>query len=721
MSTSSSEHESDQETPSTTDGKIFLGQGTDEERDSLASSLNLMFLKLHHIGFFDLTQSESEVIHAASENDIKFEFLEGFISRVVFPKTATRCEMRFHVFHDVEESIPHTHSSIIKSYCLYGGYDEDRYNPGAGITIKYPTLVRQSGGMVVPAEPQYQVPEVTKIQERPIRPKCVNIIDSDVFHVVRPVPPVEREFFTPLGALKCKVPCVTFVQIHSLPPEKKKTHVTQIVAFNEKQFEQAQSMAPTRPMNDSDLHLVRKVLLYVYRTIQGGLPESQLLEGISSFATTTRRAYLSDASTSDQSFDIVKELIRKIPIHEIELGQEIASGGNAAIRFCHYQGKLFAAKEIRDNSLSSLTKSQLLMGEAGIHYLARHPNIVSAIAVVVNDSDEITHLLMEYVQGKSLAVILETNPSWEQRKKWGLQISLAIAYLHESHILHRDLKSLNVLIDERDNAKVCDFGASRISDRGTLSMVATASAITTAAWCAPEAFDNKFCKASDVYSLGVILWELVTCEKPWAGHSLASVCGAVTKGTRPQLPPVHEWIKLINTCWASQAEERPTAAHVVRTLTSAGMEGLPSVKVLWNMDKCRPPRNVPVGVLFRGIQEILLQKRVLVDPVQLSVYCYRTVKKGESGDTLKEIHSLAEGVQCFTSRHEMDESLTLLQNQLMKERDVQLIVLGKEAIFVQTNTPLFQKRDLMKICRNASKTHRRIRNKENVEHKEKGP
>jgi len=104
-------------------------------------------------------------------------------------------------------------------------------------------------------------------------------------------------------------------------------------------------------------------------------------------------------------------------------------------------------------------------------------------------------------------------------------MALAIQYLHTKNILHCDLKSQNILLTEDWQVKICDFGLARYKDKFKRD---NHGKVGTPHWMAPEILRNeKYTEAADVYSFGVILWELVTCEIPHRGRSVPQIVGSV--------------------------------------------------------------------------------------------------------------------------------------------------------------------------------------------------
>uniref|UniRef100_A0A803QVH1 Protein kinase domain-containing protein n=1 Tax=Cannabis sativa TaxID=3483 RepID=A0A803QVH1_CANSA len=132
-------------------------------------------------------------------------------------------------------------------------------------------------------------------------------------------------------------------------------------------------------------------------------------------------------------------------------------------------------------------------------------------------------------------------------------VAKGMNYLHQLQppIVHRDLKSPNLLVDRNYTVKVCDFGLSRSKENTFLS---SKTAAGTPEWMAPEVLRaDPSNEKSDVYSFGVILWELMTLQQPWSNLKQLEVVGEVGfKNKRLEIPRyVHPQVAaLIEICWA---------------------------------------------------------------------------------------------------------------------------------------------------------------------------
>lgn len=204
---------------------------------------------------------------------------------------------------------------------------------------------------------------------------------------------------------------------------------------------------------------------------------------------------------------------------------------------------------------------------------SRHPNIVPFLAAVVEPPQLciVTELcgngsLYELLHQKRVVLPLERILHLARG------VAAGMSYLHANRIVHRDLKSLNVLIDVYDNAKIADFGLTkcRTATSSMMNMVAG-----TPLWMAPEVMTRKpYDEKADVYSFGLILWETATNKLPFEGLDHMGLLMAVgMQGERPPLPEVgprcpQELISLIQDCWHADPSKRPAFKEVLARLTS---------------------------------------------------------------------------------------------------------------------------------------------------------
>ena len=200
--------------------------------------------------------------------------------------------------------------------------------------------------------------------------------------------------------------------------------------------------------------------------------------------------------------------------------------------------------------------------------LGSHSNVIWLYGVVI---EEISCLIVtELVEGGSLYDFLYKQkrvPSHEQRSYWRKDIATGMEFLHHHDIAHRDLKSGNVLLGDRMTAKLCDFGTARSLDHTTAQSTVTG----TYRWMAPEIVDDpdaRINKKCDVYSYGMLLYELVSLKLPFhdAPTDQKAMFNAML-GKRPSLPESDSECPpflrcLITACWDADPKVRPSFEEI---------------------------------------------------------------------------------------------------------------------------------------------------------------
>jgi len=148
----------------------------------------------------------------------------------------------------------------------------------------------------------------------------------------------------------------------------------------------------------------------------------------------------------------------------------------------------------------------------------------------------------------------------ETKYKFIYDIALGMYHLHKEGVIHRDLAARNILLSKHLDAKVADFGMSRQAEEEGSPGV-TQTTVGPLKWMAPEAIEQRqYSKATDSFSFGVVIWEIITLQEPWAElNTVEAAILIVTQNARLPLPETSEWLKsLMELCWKKNPEERPT-------------------------------------------------------------------------------------------------------------------------------------------------------------------
>lgn len=273
---------------------------------------------------------------------------------------------------------------------------------------------------------------------------------------------------------------------------------------------------------------------------------------------------------------------RTIPNAELEYGAKtLGCGGFGEVLEGRYLGLDVAIKRLHVKRLTD-ADCRVFGDEVTIHAGIRHPNIVRLMAACLEQGN--FSLVMEYMTGGSLHTLLisDVELPWDRRIDMAMQIVAGVVFLHANKITHRDLKSLNVLLEgpypDYGQVKLCDFGLAKIrsetrktTTRPGPSKVGDVAG--TIGWMPPEAFIRyaKFTEKSDVYALGMVLWELAARKAPYEDAENDDVArGWIKDGETEEFPEDADrpegYEIIVRSCWSKNPEERPDARDLLPQL-----------------------------------------------------------------------------------------------------------------------------------------------------------
>ncbi|KAK7279008.1 hypothetical protein RJT34_24049 [Clitoria ternatea] len=294
---------------------------------------------------------------------------------------------------------------------------------------------------------------------------------------------------------------------------------------------------------------------------------------------------LSSGTEELASFNEVNQSVVDYRSHEVDLGEEdldipwselvlkenIGTGSFGTVLRADWRGSDVAVKILKVQGFDRERFEEFLK-EVSLMKRLRHPNIVLLMGAVIQPPK--LSIVTEYLSRGSLYELLHTpgvglSLSERRRLSMAYDVASGMNYLHQMRppIVHRDLKSPNLLVDDSFTVKVCDFGLSRTKANTFLS---SKTAAGTPEWMAPEVIQGELSNEKcDVFSFGVILWELVTLEQPWRQFNPSQVVAAVGfMGKRLEIPR-HvnpEVAALIERCWAGEPWKRPSFSYVMKRL-----------------------------------------------------------------------------------------------------------------------------------------------------------
>ncbi len=227
----------------------------------------------------------------------------------------------------------------------------------------------------------------------------------------------------------------------------------------------------------------------------------------------------------------MEKYIGKILDGRYEILEIIGVGGMAVVykAMDHRLNRLVAVKILKDDYLNDADFRRRFHGESQAVAMLSHPNIVSVYDVSKNDGMD--YIVMELIDGITLKQYMDQRSplSWRETLHFSMQIAKALEHAHSRGIIHRDIKPHNVMILKDGSVKVADFGIARIaSAQNTL----TKEALGSVHYISPEqARGARVDNRSDIYSLGVVMYEMLTGRPPYDGETPVSVAIQHINGT----------------------------------------------------------------------------------------------------------------------------------------------------------------------------------------------
>ena len=266
-----------------------------------------------------------------------------------------------------------------------------------------------------------------------------------------------------------------------------------------------------------------------------------------------------------------------IPAAKLQYGLPIGEGGFGQVCRGRWGSVEVAIKRLHLKSLTERTE-EALTGEAKTMAALRHPNVIRFYGLCMEPGHY--SIVMELALKGSLYQLLHSKSEipWKIRYSIAMDIGAGLQYLHDKAIVHRDLKSLNVLLDGNLRAQLTDFGLAQVKIETKTKTAQPEKSVGTRPWMAPELFGlrPKYSFESDIYAYGVTLWEIAARKIPYAGVEDVEIKEEVKAGNREEIPEdaPKGFAQLIGLCWAQRTEQRPKAEQVVVELErlAAGQE-----------------------------------------------------------------------------------------------------------------------------------------------------
>ncbi|GJQ14531.1 hypothetical protein GpartN1_g6322.t1 [Galdieria partita] len=254
---------------------------------------------------------------------------------------------------------------------------------------------------------------------------------------------------------------------------------------------------------------------------------------------------------------------------ELEWGPLIGQGGFGQVYKARFRGTTVAVKTISAMALVNQNAIKEFQSEVAVLCTLRHPNVILFMGACTRPPH--LFIVTEFMSKGTLFDILHryrVAVNWSLMKRMAMDVCRGMTYLHASKLLHRDLKSSNLMLDDHFTVKVGDFGLTRLI--ATQTQGPMTGQCGTFQYMAPEVLANQpYSEKADVYSFGIILWEMVAKQLPYYGIQPMQVAVAVlSKQMRPPLPPncPAPLSQLIQLCWHQDPNRRPSFPEIMKLL-----------------------------------------------------------------------------------------------------------------------------------------------------------
>ncbi len=195
-----------------------------------------------------------------------------------------------------------------------------------------------------------------------------------------------------------------------------------------------------------------------------------------------------------------------------------------------------------------------------------HPSIVILHDMGIEESSSTPYLVMEFVDGQPLdRLISKGSIPYPMACAWAGHVASALAAAHRRGVIHGDVKPANILTTDENVVKLTDFGMARLASRDSVNGSLLG---TPAYWCPEQIVGRPQDARSDIFSLGVVLYEMVTGKKPFPGESLQAVCGQILSAMPLQLSQFNSSFPpalgdIISRCLAKNPTERFASGDIL--------------------------------------------------------------------------------------------------------------------------------------------------------------
>ncbi|KAH0793069.1 TKL family protein kinase [Histomonas meleagridis] len=440
------------------------------------------------------------------------------------------------------------------------------------------------------------------------------------------------------------------------------------------------------------------------------------LRSISEIIGTSKTNSSTQPSSDNSRFIQLKDTIDKefslfnsidIPNSDLEVGKVLGSGGFGTVYkgYRKSTGELLAIKEVRADKLSMSTWSSLY-SEVATMLPLRHRYVLELVGVHIKEPYRI---ITRFCPGYSLFDRLHCRSKSkkftpEKLTALAYQVAVGMEFLHSKDVVHRDLKTMNILLDDEDVAIIADFGlAGIVTDKGLMGGVGTPH------YTAPEVLERRsYGSKIDSYSYGIILWEMATGKIPYDGLSPKEIYNqVVNKNYRlPLSERIPKCLKnLISRCWSSSPNERPDFTEIVPIVPMI-LANHPMLQSLLQIKEYKKQKLQIFTSLFLseqfcydttigdGVLNLVLSSMEDPDTVNYSIKLIGALSSHQYGCEIiqkTQIHSLVSQMFLSSIMTDVSTSLTILSNISQSTIQIPQISLIISCLMQDLNTTTIDK------------------------------
>ncbi len=369
---------------------------------------------------------------------------------------------------------------------------------------------------------------------------------------------------------------------------------------------------------------------------------------------------------SEEAKEVAEELptflgVNHLPLGSVELTGELGQGAFGKV----YRGKWgsheVALKTIdlkhAQKNFPEMDKYQIrdsLEWEVSRLSTVSHPNCVQFYGVYQEKAQGKTYLAMEFCHGGTLQGALEKQPDLIRLGKgwqWALEMSQGLAYLHDQGVLHRDLKTENILLDKHGCAKLADLGVAQVDallQKGEAGIVA--QGVQDQRFIAPENLTHATLssKATDVYALGLVFWQMLSGKAPRhpkdISHEEKQKWKRGESGYEREVIPEHcpeSFRQLILACWRTDPAQRLSIEEVIKSLRDMGGEFHPEPVI---METCEQIETLIHPKRLEGLKYIepYLTEHKVTEPIDVYWSHFESTSKarGKRGNSPLDLNNI---------------------------------------------------------------------------------